>query len=127
MVTNIAKKGLESCETVNIWAYSVPLMRFLYKEDNLYLDELFLLSLVYQLSMKAGRPITKQEVIDSFPMLSYKRDKMLLNLVNRGFINNLREGPRKHGNGFRLVLSPAGEMLLIKYDKVMRKLCEGEK
>jgi hypothetical protein len=49
MITNIAKKELKDCEIVNYWANTIPIMRMLKKEDDLYLDELFLLSLIYRL------------------------------------------------------------------------------
>jgi predicted transcriptional regulator len=125
IIANTSKNSLIHCDIVKVWANSIPLMRLLMKEDNLYLDELFLLYLINRLCNESGRPITKTEVIDNFPMLSYKRNRMLDSLLSKGLINNLREGPRKHGNGFRLVLTSKGEQLLIKYKKAMERLCNG--
>jgi predicted transcriptional regulator len=127
IIEKTSKKGLKNSEIVKVWANSVKVMRILMKENNLYLDELYLLSLIYRLTEDTGRPITKQEIIDNFNVLSFKRDKMLDNLFTKGYICNLREGPRKHGNGFRLSLTPLGEQLLIKYEKVMQRLCDGSK
>lgn len=125
IIAKDSKKGLEHCESVKMWAYSVPIMRQLMKEDQLFLDELFLLSLVYRLVINKGFPITKTEVIDNFNVLSYKRDKMINNLISRGLLKNDIEGARKAGNTFKLIVSPLGEQLLIKYNKAMIKLCEG--
>lgn len=126
-IANNSKNGLNDCQTIKIWAKSIPLMRKLMQEDELYLDELFLLSLIYTLSASLSRPLTKTEVINEFNVLSYKRDKMLLNLIGRGLVNNDIEGPRAAGNTFKLIVSPLGEQLLIKYNKAMIKLCEGDK
>lgn len=124
---NIAKKELNNCEIVNIWANTVTLMRELKKQDDLFLDELYLLSLIYKIVLDKGKPANQQNISDRFNILSYRRDKMLDNLISRGYVKNDMEGPRGHFKPFRLIVSPLGEQLLIKYERAMRKLCEGEK
>lgn len=126
-IAKTSKKELKDCESVKIWANSIPIMRLLKKDDDMYLNELFLLSLIFRLTQDLGRPITKTEVIDNFNVLSYNRDKMMNKLLSRGLIKNDMEGPRKAGNVFKLIVSPLGEQLLIKYERAMRRLCEGEK
>jgi len=123
----MATKELKHCEFIKIGANVVVLRRLLMSESGLYSDEFFLLCLIYQLSNELGRPVRKQEMIDRFNILSYKRDKMLLNLFNKGLINNDREAGAGPTAGFKLTVTPQGEQLLIKYNKVMQGLCEGEK
>lgn len=121
----MATKDLKDCEFINYLAYSVPIMRKLKKEDDLYLDELFLLGLIYKLVIKKGKPVNQLNVSQVFNILSYKRDKMLANLTTRGYVNNDMQGDRGHFKPLRLSVSPLGEQLLIKYKKAMERLCEG--
>lgn len=125
MIKNLSKKSLKDCEIINYWAHSIPLMRLLKKDEDLYLDELFLLSHIFTVTNKLGRPAKQIEVTRGFNILSYKRDKMLLNLLKRGFIKNDMIGPSTKNKAFQYILSTTGEQLLIKYNKAMIKLING--
>jgi predicted transcriptional regulator len=126
-ITIIAIKGVKDCEFVNYWANVIPLRRLLMQEDDLFIDELHLLAYIYKLSVDTGKPILKSQLVKGFNILSYKRDKMLQRLLDKGFLTNDRKGDTSKVSGFKLILSPLGEQLLIKYEKAMRKLCEGSK
>jgi predicted DNA-binding transcriptional regulator len=93
------------------------------KEDGLYLDELFLLSLIFRLNQEKCGPVSQLEVNRGFNILSYRFRSMVQNLITRGLVNNDIIGPRRIGNKYRLILSPLGEQLLIKYDKELIRLC----
>lgn len=122
MIANIAKKELKDCEIVNYWANTIPIMRMLKKEDDLYLDELFLLSLIYRLYIEKGSHIRISAINRAFNVLSYKREKMIANLMNRGYIAH--SGPERGFNqAYRIVVTALGEQLLIKYEKALRRLC----
>jgi predicted transcriptional regulator len=108
------------------WSHSIELMRLLKKEDDLYLDELYLLSTIQEVFIETGKPCNQQRLVERFNILSYKRDKMLDNLVKRGYVNNDMEGPRQHYKPFKLVLTSKGDQLLIKYKKAMERLCNGD-
>lgn len=124
---NLAKKSLKDCEIVNQWANMIALRRLMMKDEGLYMDEVFLVATIYRLVLNTGKPVKKSDLVKGFNILSYKRDKMLTRLLGMGFINNDRQGPAMRCNGFRLIVSPLGEQLLIKYEKAMRRLCEGDK
>jgi predicted transcriptional regulator len=121
----IVKDELKDCQTIKNWAYSVQIMQKLMKEDNMYLNELFLLSLIYTLTVKYGRPVNQVEVTSEFNILSYSFRKMLKRLLDWGFIKNDRIGAKVAFNPLQLSVTPLGEQLLIKYEKVMQKLCNG--
>jgi hypothetical protein len=94
------------------------------KEDSMYLNELFLLSLVYRLNVVTSGPVNQKQVNDRYNILSYKFRKMMKKLMDTGLVNNEMKGPRGHFKPLQLVVSPLGEQLLIKYDKALRRLCE---
>jgi DNA-binding MarR family transcriptional regulator len=121
MIAKVAKKDLKDCEIINYWANAIVIRRQLMKEDGLYLDEVYLLSLIYVLNKKG--PAKQTDLRERFNILSYQRDKMLNNLLSRGFIKNDIEGPSKAPRPHRIVVSSLGEQLLIKYEKSLRKLC----
>jgi predicted transcriptional regulator len=118
---------VENCNLINHWSHSITIMRKLKKEDELYLDELFLLSLFYRIYRDKGGYVNQAEIMREFNILSYKREKMTANLITRGYIKNDQEGKRGHFKPHKYIVTPLGEQLLIKYEKVMVKLCEGSK
>lgn len=119
----MATKEVNNYDLVNIWSHSIELMRFLKKEDNLYLDELFLLCCIKQVGIDTGKHCNVQRLNERFNILSYRRDKMLANLMKRGYVNNDMIGERRRYKPFKLVVTALGEQLIIKYIKAMEKLC----
>jgi DNA-binding MarR family transcriptional regulator len=117
---------VESSNIIKNWAYSIQLMKKLYKEDNLYLDELYLLSLIFQMNQDKGRAVTRTEVGEQFNVLSYKFRKMVDNLISRGLVHR-DPGIVRRFPGFRLTVTPLGEQILIKYQRAMVQFCEGSK
>jgi hypothetical protein len=121
----LARKEVNNCEIVNIWSHSIELMRLLKKEENLYLDELYLIACIHQVLLDTGKPCNVQRLRERFNVMTYRREIMLNNLIKRGFVNNDMEGPRGHYRPFKLIVTTSGEQLLIKYKKAMEKLCNG--
>ncbi len=125
MIETIIKGTVESCDIVNIWSNSINLRRLLKSQDDVYLDELYLLSLIAVINRE--RPAMLKDLNEHFNILSYKRDKMMNNLLGRGFVKDDREGKADHFRAHKYVVTPLGEQLLIKYQKVMLKLCDGQR
>jgi hypothetical protein len=122
MITESTKKSLKDCDIVNIWAHSVPLMRQLMKDDGLYLDELFLLSTVYRLVSAKGKAVAQRDIFSNFNILSYKREVMIKNLIKRGYLDN-NGGVKGAFQAYSFNITIAGEQLLLKYRKILEKLC----
>lgn len=118
-------KDLNNCDFIKSWAYSIQIMQRLMKEEQLYLNELFLLSLVFRLNKVFGRPVNQSEVNKQYNILSYKFRKMLQKLIDMGYIRNDMEGHRGHFKPLQLSVTPLGEQLLNKYRKFLLKLVEG--
>jgi predicted transcriptional regulator len=109
---------------INSWGNMITLRRKLMKDDELYLDELFLLSLIY--SINRDKPAVDTDLRERFNILSYQRIKMMDNLTVKGYVKDDR--PKKgHFKPHKYIVTPLGEQLLIKYEKVMQRLCEGSK
>ncbi len=123
---NLSKKEPFSYDITNVWAHSVELMRLLKKEDDLYLDELYMLSAIKQIGNEIGKPCNREKLRDRIRVLSYRFKLMLDNLINRGYVNNDMIGPRQHYKPYKLVLTAKGDQLLIKYKKAMERLCNGD-
>jgi predicted transcriptional regulator len=128
IIENIANKGQIDYKLVNYWSNSIKLMRMLKKEDDLYLDEFYLLSLVYRIFTNKGSTVTQEEIVKEFNILSYKREKMVLNLISRGYIkDDQEEMKRGHFKPHKYTVTPLGEQILIKYQRAMVQFCEGSK
>jgi hypothetical protein len=123
LIETIVKKEVIISDIVNIWANSISLRRILKEQDDLYLDEVYLLSLIFVINRE--RPAMGQDFDERFNILSYKRAKMLDNLIKRGLVKDDREGKKGHFKPHKYIVTPLGEQLLIKYEKVMQKLCNG--
>jgi predicted DNA-binding transcriptional regulator len=126
LITNNSIKSLDHCDIVKYWANTIEIMRILKREEDLYLDELFLIACIYRITVNKGRGAKYNEIEKGFNIMSYKRKYMLENITKRGFIKNDAEG-LKNGSGmvYKIVLTPLGEQILNKYRKLLVKLIEG--
>ncbi len=121
------KQGYIKVGILDNWAYLVPVKRLLMKEESLYLDDVLMLSAIHNRSKFLGRPVKKQEIQEFHNIISYRLVRTIERLLERGMITNERKAIKGANSGYNLILCPKGEQLLIKYEKVMSRLIEGEK
>ena len=125
MIAKSSIKPINDCDIVKYWANTIEVMRKLKREDDLYLDELYLIACIYRITFKKGRGAKYNEIEKGFNIMSYRRSYMMENVKKRGFIVNEAEG-LSNGSGkvYKIVVTALGEQLLNKYRKLLVKLVE---
>lgn len=113
---------LENNQTIKIWANDRALSRQLMKNETLYSEDIHVMSALLLETHSKGRPIDKKEFMAIFSMMEFKLDKTLSRLISKGLVVNDINYTGKRGESFKLSLTIAGEQLLIKYEKILKKM-----
>lgn len=113
-------KPLKNIESVKNMAVMLRIMQKLKKEHELYLNDLFLLCTIYRENLSALRAINRKELLKAYPFMWFRLEQMIERLKLKGFIIDSSVKPAK--SNILLSLTPAGEQLLIKYDRSLRKM-----
>lgn len=120
-----SSKPLKDIDSVKYMANLLRLSQKLKKEHDLFLSDLYLICFIYRENIYSLRPTTRPEILNAYPILSFRLDKAVERLIMKGIIVNGSKRPAK--TSYRLSLSTAGEQLLIKYDRSLRKMANTTK
>ncbi len=113
-------KQLKDIESVKYLANIMRISKKLKNEHNMFLTDLYLLATIYRETLYGLRPITREETLKAYPVMSFRLLKAVDRLVNTGYIVNSSTKPAK--SNLRLSITPKSEQLLIHYDRSLRKM-----
>lgn len=124
----MTKKKRDNYEYYKIWAKTVKMVQLLRHKDKMFLYEFLLIATIKELNDNKLRPVRWAELFASFPTYRTTYDRALKTVIGKGLIDNLELSNSKipgRKRPFKLVVSPLGELLLKKYERVMEGLIKG--
>lgn len=106
---------------IAIWALNIKLSKALKAGSDLYLSDLYMLSAVFIETDKLGTPLSKEDLHKVYPSVFWQLDKSLDRLIGLGYIDDLRQAGKRYR---KLTLTPRGEQILMKYEKIMSQMID---